>query len=187
MHESEVSQSYPTLRDPMDCSPPGSSVHGIFQARTLEWGATALGSLQTLTANFLLLPFTSPWQPTLYVLSIQIWLLQVLHIRGIKQYLSFCNWHFIYHNAFKIHPCLARARISFLLKDKYYSITHRYTTFCLSIHLLIDIGHLGCFLLVVIVNVVLKYGRKQSAKWPCSPDEASVNSTEVHRAFWAGM
>ena len=32
-------QSCPTLRDPMDCSPPGSSVHGIFQARVLEWGA----------------------------------------------------------------------------------------------------------------------------------------------------
>ena len=40
--ESEVTQSCPTLCDPMDCSPPGSSVHGIFQARVLEWGATAL-------------------------------------------------------------------------------------------------------------------------------------------------
>ena len=38
--ESEVAQSRPTLRDPMDCSLPGSSVHGIFQARALEWGAT---------------------------------------------------------------------------------------------------------------------------------------------------
>ena len=37
--ESEVTQSCPTLRDPMVCSPPGSSVHGSFQARTLEWGA----------------------------------------------------------------------------------------------------------------------------------------------------
>ena len=35
--ESKVAQSCPTLRDPMDCSPPGSSVHGIFQARVLEW------------------------------------------------------------------------------------------------------------------------------------------------------
>ena len=34
-----VSQSCPTLGDPMDCSPPGSSVHGIFQARILEWDA----------------------------------------------------------------------------------------------------------------------------------------------------
>ena len=39
--ESEVAQSCPTLRDLMDCSLPGSSVHGIFQARVLEWGATA--------------------------------------------------------------------------------------------------------------------------------------------------
>ena len=36
--ESEVAQSFPTLSDPMDCSPPGSSDHGIFQARVLEWG-----------------------------------------------------------------------------------------------------------------------------------------------------
>ena len=39
--ESEVAQSCPTLRDPMVCSLPGSSVHGIFQARVLEWGAIA--------------------------------------------------------------------------------------------------------------------------------------------------
>ena len=37
--ESEVAQSGPTLRDPMDCSLPGSAVHGISQARVLEWGA----------------------------------------------------------------------------------------------------------------------------------------------------
>ena len=39
--EREVTQSCPTLSDPMDCSPPGSSAHGIFQARVLEWGAIA--------------------------------------------------------------------------------------------------------------------------------------------------
>ena len=39
--ESEVAQPCLTLRDPMDCSLPGSSVHGIFQARVLEWGANA--------------------------------------------------------------------------------------------------------------------------------------------------
>ena len=36
--ESEIAQSCPTRSDPMDCSLPGSSVHGIFQARVLEWG-----------------------------------------------------------------------------------------------------------------------------------------------------
>ena len=49
MHESEsereVAQSCPTLSDPMDCSLPGSSVHGIFQARVLEWGAFAFSEL----------------------------------------------------------------------------------------------------------------------------------------------
>ena len=46
--ESEVAQSCPTLCDPMDCSPPGSSVHGIFQARILEWVAISFsrGSFQ---------------------------------------------------------------------------------------------------------------------------------------------
>ena len=41
MNESEVAQSCPTLSDPMDCSLPGSSIHGVFQARVLEWGAIA--------------------------------------------------------------------------------------------------------------------------------------------------
>ena len=39
--ESEAAQSCPTLSDPMDCNLPGSSVHGIFQARVLEWGVIA--------------------------------------------------------------------------------------------------------------------------------------------------
>ena len=43
--ESEVAQSCPTLSDPMDCSLPGPSVHGILQARGLEWGIKILGSL----------------------------------------------------------------------------------------------------------------------------------------------
>ena len=43
--QSEVAQSCPTLCDPMDCSPPGSSVHGIFQARVLEWCAIAFSSM----------------------------------------------------------------------------------------------------------------------------------------------
>ena len=59
--ESDVAQSCPTLSDPMDCSPPGSSVHGIFQARVLEWGAIAFsacwyripryGNLKALSVN----------------------------------------------------------------------------------------------------------------------------------------
>ena len=62
--ESEVAQSGPTLSNPMDCSLPGSSVHGILQARLLEWGAIAFsdclgaskGARQTLSPLRLLLP-----------------------------------------------------------------------------------------------------------------------------------
>ena len=51
--ESEVTQLCPTLSDPMDCSLPGSSIHGIFQARVLEWGAIAFSaSLLSLLINF---------------------------------------------------------------------------------------------------------------------------------------
>ena len=46
--ESEVAQSCPTLCDPVDCSLPGSSVHGIFQARVLEWGAIAFSETLAL-------------------------------------------------------------------------------------------------------------------------------------------
>ena len=48
--ESEVAQSCPTLSDPMDCSLPGSSVHGIFQARVLEWGAIAFSAMEYYSA-----------------------------------------------------------------------------------------------------------------------------------------
>ena len=47
IHESEVVQLYPTLSNPMDCSLRGSSVHKIFQARVLEWGAIAFPALRS--------------------------------------------------------------------------------------------------------------------------------------------
>ena len=63
--ESEVTQLYPTLSDPMDCSPPGSFSHGIFQARVLEWGAIAFSEtlmmpchLDFYTQEYMLLPHT---------------------------------------------------------------------------------------------------------------------------------
>ena len=44
----EVAQSCPTFRDPMDCTPPGSSIHGILQARVLEWGAIDYSAAKSL-------------------------------------------------------------------------------------------------------------------------------------------
>ena len=51
--KSEVTQSCLTLSNPMDCSPPGSSIHGIFQARVLEWGAIAF-SMEILAEVFII-------------------------------------------------------------------------------------------------------------------------------------
>ena len=56
--ESEVIQSCPTLSDPMDCSLLGSSIHGIFQARVLEWGAIAFSEVKELV----LIKYTSTEQ-----------------------------------------------------------------------------------------------------------------------------
>ena len=61
--ESEVVQSCPTLNDPTDSSPPGSSVHGIFQARVLEWGAIAFSGFPLYSpSNFYILfsPLLTP-------------------------------------------------------------------------------------------------------------------------------
>ena len=57
--ESEVAQSCPTLHNPMDCSLPGFSVHGIFQARVLEWGAVAFSEIYVIESvyNFFFLSF----------------------------------------------------------------------------------------------------------------------------------
>ena len=50
--ECEVAQLCPTLSDPMDCSLPGSSIHGIFQAGVLEWGAIFFSAKHTSTGKF---------------------------------------------------------------------------------------------------------------------------------------
>ena len=62
--ESEVAQSCLTLRNPMDCSLPGSSVHGIFQARVLEWGAIAYSGHTLLEHYISCFPSCQPhWVP----------------------------------------------------------------------------------------------------------------------------
>ena len=57
--ESEVAQSHLTLSDPMDCSLPGSSVHGIFQARVLEWDAIAFSYSKDIESYKLFMKFFS--------------------------------------------------------------------------------------------------------------------------------
>ena len=67
--ESEVAQSCLTLSDPMDCNLPGSSIHGIFQARILEW--VAISFIQEIFLTQGLNPGLSHCRQTLYCLSYQ--------------------------------------------------------------------------------------------------------------------
>ena len=67
--ESEVAQSCPTLCDPTDCSLPGSSVHGIFQARVLEWGAIMSQIIPHVMELILLIEIPSSCLPILYPFS----------------------------------------------------------------------------------------------------------------------
>ena len=70
--EREVAQSFPTLRDPVDCSLPGSSVHGIFQAKVLEWGAIALSREGAWLS---VIEVAQTWELDLYsVPSLRLWL-----------------------------------------------------------------------------------------------------------------
>ena len=79
--ESEVAQCL-TSSDPMDCSPPGSLVHGIFQARVLEWGAIAFSSFLTNQSYFCALYFGSGGKRT-WTLSFV-----VLHMPRVSSQLS---------------------------------------------------------------------------------------------------
>ena len=65
--ESEVTQLCSTLSGPMDCSPPGSSIHGIFQARVLEWGAIAFSGMDA----WMVLKTGLPWAITLSLVTSQ--------------------------------------------------------------------------------------------------------------------
>ena len=82
--ESEVAQSCPTLSDPMDCSPRGSSIHGIFQARVLEWDA-----IKRLI-NFFLVAITSKKSFLTDILKKS--LLTSLNIKVMISPLSFCHY-----------------------------------------------------------------------------------------------
>ena len=72
--ESEVAQSCLTRNDPMDCSLPGSSVHGILQARVLEWGAIAFSKMDYHSAikKNKIMPFTATQMPLEMIILSQV-------------------------------------------------------------------------------------------------------------------
>ena len=96
--ESEVAQSCLTLSDPMDCSLPGSSIHGIFQARVLEWGAIAFSHLYMTTGKNHSFNYT--WDLTWLQIRFlwpphQAWFARVAHRTQGNTYLDLPRWHLI--------------------------------------------------------------------------------------------
>ena len=89
--ESEVTQSCPTLHDPMDCSPLGSSIHGIFQARVLEWDSITY------------LPYVSELFTILYL---TLWLIYKLHEAGSFSSCLILNvWNGTWHKEASVNIC----------------------------------------------------------------------------------
>ena len=89
--ESEVTQSCPTLSDPMNCSLPSSSVHGIFQARVLEWGAIAFSAYIFILFAYFLIGLDS-FLPLSFESSFMI--LVVYRIHGCKYFFPVCSFLF---------------------------------------------------------------------------------------------
>ena len=109
--ESKVAQSCLTLSDPMECSPPGSSIHGIFQARVLEWGAIAF-SIHMHIANIIYRIQSTLYMHIAYSLYTHIDYTLYMHIIAIL-----CIWqgsdlfHTLttqYDMKFKVHETLKR-------------------------------------------------------------------------------
>ena len=80
--ENEVTQSCPTLSDPMDCSLLGSSVRGIFQARVLEWGTIAFSIQLHSCVQFIATPWTVACQASLSITNSQS-LLKLMFIESV--------------------------------------------------------------------------------------------------------
>ena len=114
--ESEVARSCPTLSDPMDFSPTGSPIHGIFQARVLEWGAIAFSVFMNrkLLFSFSLLQMVGSFLPFLF--QHQCHLLSVLIFpwpSNLKQVvLPLCSLHKTWktQNSFTSFPLELRER-----------------------------------------------------------------------------
>ena len=101
--EREVSQSCPTLSDPMDCSLPGSSIHGIFQERVLEWGAIAFSHRPLSLSQFFSVYFlsvVSNWVnciDLLYNLLICLYVISTLLLTPFGEYFSYYFYYCIFH------------------------------------------------------------------------------------------
>ena len=104
--ENEVVQLCPTLHDPMDCSLPGSSIHGIFQARVLEWGAIAFSRIKDVKSFFMLCLSASSVLSIISSLdchSVACWLLLLL---PRYYFLNGCSLSISFVTLLCLIPCL---------------------------------------------------------------------------------
>ena len=94
--ESEVAQLCPAFSDPMDSSPPGSSVHEIFQARVLEWGAIAFSNMHT-SRIYNLIPDIHIYVVVVVQLLSRVWLFATPLTVVFQAFLSFTvSWILLY-------------------------------------------------------------------------------------------
>ena len=114
--EHEVSQWCPTLCDSMNCSPPGSSVHGIFQSRVLEWVAIAFSAAYLRLLIFLpaiLIPAWASKNPAFLMMysayklnkqgdNIQPWCTPFLFGTSLLSYIQFCDPYYIFYAVCKL-------------------------------------------------------------------------------------
>ena len=139
--EREVPQSCLTVSDPMDCSPPGSSAHGIFQARVLEWVTIAFSAERCEVISNLCLPcfslvISNVEYLLVYLLKICIFFLMLSCVLDINPFLFiFCKY------LFPISRCLFHFVDSFLCLQKLFSLmlsclfTFAFCFPCLRIHM----------------------------------------------------
>ena len=102
--ESEVAQSYLTLSNSMDCSLPGSSIHGIFQARVLEWGAIAFSVMYYKV--FQICYFSTSCLPLIYVGDREMGYIGHLNAQPLKQGI------FLFYTGFLFYEDTSFSRIA---------------------------------------------------------------------------
>lgn len=88
---------------------------------------------------------------TIYFLPLCICLFWIINIKGVIQYISFCDWHHSLNNVFKVHPCWSWCQYIILFYCQTSISLYGYTTFCLSFTIN---GWLNCFYFLVIINNV---------------------------------
>ena len=152
--ENEVAQSCPTLCDPMDCSLPGSSVHGIFQARVLEWGAIAFSDSFLEGLKSLLLSNT-------VILKLSYFILRGkgIYCRIDFKHLPTALWRVFFRN---LHTCFSvwSGKLSKKQPCNYFSTTPNWNRFRSNICWLFPIYNGLCLILVEPHEIAFLVGQK---------------------------